>query len=386
MFGYVAVEVEGFFVERFINICKQKKILLWNIKRTNSTIVNANIKKSEYRKIKEIVKKTKCRIKIKQKKGIPFLINRYRKRKIFAIAFLVIAILIFGMTRYIWNIEINGIDENMQISLLEDLKENGIEKGKKKSNINIEQAINSIRLKRNDIAWIGINIRGTNAIIDIIKSEDKPEIVDENQFCNIIAKKDGIITKINAQKGTARIIPGEIVKKGDLLVEGVMEGKYTEQRMVHAQAEVFAKVWYTKEKTEPLVKTRYELTGKEKNKYQININNFKINLNKGVSKFKNYDTITTNKKLKLFSNLFIPVEVVKISYKETIETQKEYTAEELINKMKNELEEELTKDKGIDKEKILERKYNTYQDKNNVYLKIILIVEENIAESTEIVF
>ena len=31
--GYVRVEVEGYYIERFINICQAKKIPIWNIKR-----------------------------------------------------------------------------------------------------------------------------------------------------------------------------------------------------------------------------------------------------------------------------------------------------------------------------------------------------------------
>ena len=33
IFGYVRIEVEGYYIERFINICQNKKILIWNLKR-----------------------------------------------------------------------------------------------------------------------------------------------------------------------------------------------------------------------------------------------------------------------------------------------------------------------------------------------------------------
>ena len=31
--GYVTIEIEGYFTERFINICNNQKIFLWNMKR-----------------------------------------------------------------------------------------------------------------------------------------------------------------------------------------------------------------------------------------------------------------------------------------------------------------------------------------------------------------
>ena len=79
--GYVRITVEGFFIERFINICKAKEILLWGIKREKASIMHANISIKNFKQVKEISKKTKCRVHIKRKKGIPFFLNKYKKRK-----------------------------------------------------------------------------------------------------------------------------------------------------------------------------------------------------------------------------------------------------------------------------------------------------------------
>lgn len=361
-----------------------KKIFLWNLKREKGTIVKIRIGLSDFKQIRQIAKQTKSRIKIKQKKGLPFIINRYKKRKFFAITFLVIAILIFVLTRYIWNIEINGLVNISKKEILETLKNNGLDIGKRIGEINTEEIINQIRVERNDIAWIGIDLKGTNAIINIVEAEEKPEIIDESKVCNIIAKKDGIITKINVQKGTGRVLSGDTVKKGDVLVEGIMEGKYTGNRYVNSQADVLAKVWYTKEKTLPLVQEYYTQTKNVQNKYQININNFKINLNKGVSKFENYDTITTNKKIRLFSNLYIPVEFIKISYIEKEKHIKEYTIEELTNELNKQLKNEIITQLNIDENEILEENYTTRNDNANVYVKLTLVIEEDIGENFEI--
>ena len=70
IFGYVNIEVEGYFIERFINMCNSKKIFLWNMKRKHSTIIRVNIGIRDFKKIKEIAKKTKCRVKIQKKRGI----------------------------------------------------------------------------------------------------------------------------------------------------------------------------------------------------------------------------------------------------------------------------------------------------------------------------
>lgn len=59
----------------------------------------------------------------------------------------------------------------------------------------------------------GIHIKGTNVIIEIVEADKKPNIIDENEYCNIITESDGIITKINVQNGTALVKVGDVVKK-----------------------------------------------------------------------------------------------------------------------------------------------------------------------------
>ena len=92
--GYLRIEVEGYFIEKLINLSSNKSILLWNSKREKSTLLYTNISIKDYRKIVKIAKKTKCRVKIKEKKGLPFIFNKYRKRKIFFLSLCLIVVCI----------------------------------------------------------------------------------------------------------------------------------------------------------------------------------------------------------------------------------------------------------------------------------------------------
>lgn len=221
--GYVNISVEGYFIERFINMCISKRILLWNTKREKSTYLQTNISIKDFKRIKEIAKKTKCRININKKKGLPFMLNKYKKRKIFVLALLVIIISILATSRYIWNIEIIGNEKINTEEILQQLNEKGIVIGAEKSKIDPEEIIRKIRLKRDDIAWMSIDLNGTNAIIKIVENTEKPEILDKNDYCNIVANKSGVITKINARTGTPVVKIGDVVTKDTILV-GRMDG------------------------------------------------------------------------------------------------------------------------------------------------------------------
>lgn len=216
--GYVNISVEGYFIERFINMCISKGVLLWNMKREKSTYLQTNINIKDFKKIKNIAKKTKCRVNINQKKGMPFILNKYKKRKIFVLALLIITLGIFTTSRFIWNIEISGNDKIDTSELLKQLNDNGMVIGVQKSKIDTDQIIREIRLKRDDIAWMSIDVNGTNAIVKIVENTEKPKIVDKNAYCNIVADKSGVITKINARTGTPLVKIGDVVTEKTVLV------------------------------------------------------------------------------------------------------------------------------------------------------------------------
>ena len=383
--GYLRISIEGYYIERFINICKNNKIAIWNLKRDKEINLEFNIGVRDFKEICKIAKKTRCKVKIERKKGLPFLLHRYKKRKIFILLLIIIVALIMLSSNFVWNVEITEENNNVLENIEQDLKEAGLETGKLKSKIDTKEIINKIRLKREDIAWMGIELKGTNAIVKLVKAEEKPEIINEEEYCNIVSDKEGIITKINAQSGTANVKVGDTIKQGDVLINGWMEGKYTGIRYVHAKGEIEAKVWYTKHKKILYNTTERKETGNVEEKYQIKFNNFKINLYKTLSKFEIYDTIETENKFKLFSDFYLPISINKITNKEVEEVQKKYSLEEAKNIGIQELEEEL--DKEIeDKDKIVNKNINTYENEDGVDVYVTYEVLENIGTNEKIVF
>lgn len=232
--GYVNISVEGYYIERFINTCLSKGILIWNVKREKSTYMRANVGIQDFKRLKEVSKKTKCKMQIERKKGLPFLMNRYRKRKIFAILLIVIVALMFVTSKFVWNIEVEGLDRIPETEIINNLAECGLSVGTLKSKINSQEITNKIRLDRDDIAWMNIDLSGTNVIVKIVETTKKPEIVNPEEYCNIVSNKKAQITKITANTGTILVKPGDIVTENTILIGGWMEGKFTGIRYVHA--------------------------------------------------------------------------------------------------------------------------------------------------------
>ena len=383
--GYIRISIEGYYIERFINICRNNKIAIWNLKRDKNVKLELNVGIKDLKRVTKIAKKTKCKMRITKKKGLPFLFNRYKKRKLF-FAFLIAIIIILAISsNFIWNIQIVEEDKDTMENLYQDVIDSGLTIGTMKSKINTKDIINKVRLKRDDIAWMGIELKGTNAIVKVVKATAKPDIIDDEDYCNIVSDKQGIITKISAQNGTIAVKVGDTVNVGTILINGWMEGKYTGIRYVHAKGEIQAKVWHTKSKKIPYNSTERTETGKIENKYKIKINNFEINLSKRLSKFEIYDTIVMENKFKIFSDFYLPISLIKTTNKEVKEEQKNYEIEEAKNLGIEQLQAELNNEIE-NKEKIVNKIINTYEKEDGVEVYVTYEVLEDIGINEKIVF
>ncbi len=385
LIGYVRIQVEGYFIERFINLCIKKGILLWSSKRKKSTLLEANISIKDFRKIAEIVKQSKCKVKIKQKKGLPFIFNKYKKRKIFFLFLCLIVVAILSLSNFVWNIDIIGNKTISKEELEKTLKEEGLCIGTLKNKIDTKEIINKMRLNRNDLAWIGIEIKGTNAVVKVVEADKKPEIIKEDEYCNIVATKPAMIVKVNAINGTPLVKEGDIIKEGSVLVAGWLEGKYTGIRYVHANGTAQGKVWYEEKEKVELKQVISSKTENVETKYSVRINNFTINFYKTLSKFQKYDTIEENKKLKLFSDFYLPIEILKKTNYELKEEEKVYTKEEAkqkaVNEAKNRLESKIEA-----KENILNTYINYNETEEYIEAQVIYEVLEEIGTKEKIVF
>ncbi len=385
LFGYVRITIEGYFIERLMNLCSNKSILMWNSKREKQTILEVNVGVKDFKKVVKLAKQAKCRVNIKQKKGIPFIFNRYRKRKIFFISLLLIIGVIAVLSNFVWNIEIVGNEKIQKDEILETLQKEGLQIGTVKSKVDTKEIINKMRLDRNDLAWVGLEIKGTNAIVKIVEADQKPEIIKEDEYCNIVAKKAGIIEKISAVNGTPLVQKGDVVKAGTPIIGGWLEGKFTGTRYVHANGSVQAKVWYSENVKIPLKQVVSKETGNEETKYSLRINNFTINFYKTLSKFQKYDTIEQNKKLKLFLDFYLPIEIVQKSNKELVEETINYTKEQARNKAVEEAKSKLEQ-QVEDKQNILNTYINYEETEEYIEAQVIYEVLEEIGTKEKIVF
>ncbi len=300
--GVVEVEIQGFFTERFINLCRINNIKIWNIKNVVNGIVRFSIAIKDFKKIKPISKKTKCKVKIISKKGVYFKLFKYRKRSLAFILILLFLILSTLSTTFIWNIEVVG---NMYIpteNIYSALKDSGLYVGRNKIGLKTKKVINEMRVELTDIAWMGIEIDGTHAKVKVVEKTKLPEsAVNENTIGDIVSDKSGVIEKIVVENGTAILEAGDYVEEGRILIEGKIYSKFLEPKDVSAKGIVTVKRQYEYKKEYPY--TVMEKEYNKKAKYSIGFTlNDKENYINYLDKSLKYDIIKNSKEISIFNN------------------------------------------------------------------------------------
>lgn len=246
--GYVTVTVEGFFLEKFTNLCAINSLPFWSVKRYGNAKMVGRTTIKGFKQMRFQARKCGCRVSIGKKRGTPFFLHKYRKRKLFVAGFLIFFVCIKFASMFVWSIDITGnefVSGKEIIALLEEL---GVKRFVLKDKLDVRELAELFMIKAEGISWVGIDIEGVRVNVEVVEKARVPEKIDKNIACDIISAKPALIVSIDTYQGTPMVKVGDVVDKGIILVNGIMEmlqfPDKTEE--VHSLANIKGKVWYEK--------------------------------------------------------------------------------------------------------------------------------------------
>lgn len=362
--GYLWIRVCGYSPERFMNLCCNYGILLWNISPAGNNYEMC-ISLPDFYRIRPIVRKTGTNVCIMKKCGFPFRAAKWKKRKIFiggCVACLVSLIVLSG---FIWKIELNGNQMLTEDMFADFLLKNKVECGMSHNDIDIDSLEKALRNEYNFITWTSMKIEGTKLRVYVKENSAYPVVDRENQelpesnfnrnekgepIYDLVASKDGIVESIITRYGTPMVEKGSEVKAGDVLISGAMPiiGDHdiiVNYRYCGADGDIILKTGYN---YDDKLEYKYEekhFTGQEKNTYFITFFHMTVHFLKKPDS-NNYTLSTTSSQLKLNEDFYLPVYFGTNNYKEYEIYKKTYSKDvgkellkEKLNKFCNDLEE-----------------------------------------------
>lgn len=362
----MTIEIQSFMPEKFINILWKNNINIKNIRRIDITTIIFDIKLSDYATVKEFGTKTKIKIKILNRRGISFSIIKLEKRKTLIIGACIFIGLIYYLSTFIWDIKIQSSPKLPPYDIRQNLYSMGIKRGVNKGNINVNEIEEKLQKTDENILWVRARVEG--AILKVVVEERKipPQIVPDDDPCNLVASKDAQIMRVYTKAGTSVVKNNELVKKGQILVKGE-QGKEESTYPVHADGKVIGKTFYEESSAVVVKGVKRVRTGNSIENIYIIVNNKRINIKNSLNLYKKCDKI---EKQDYFIKREIYYEVNEVPY--SIDAQKAIndTAEKLYNNIIGKFDKEV---------KVIDKKIS-YEANNDSYIvHLLLIAEEDIA-------
>ncbi|MGL4990867.1 MAG: sporulation protein YqfD [Sarcina sp.] len=369
------VEVKIFKKENLLNILNNKSIKVKNIESKNAITLEFDIYYMDYEELCIIVKNLDGKIKIiSNGKKLETAQKIKRNIGIFIGSFLFI-IIIFGLSKFVWRIDIDSKDYLAPYEIRTYLNRLDIKPGVLKGKIDVYDIEKQIERNIEEIMWINIRIEGSTLKV---RYEEKSltSMNNENQDLvgsDKIATMDGRIKRIYTTSGTARVKEGDVVKKGDILIVGeqiikdqIIDGENVKNKVL-PEGRVIAETFYEKIVDIKLSGNEEVRTGNIEEEIFINFFRKKINLKKASKDFTTYDKIEKKGKF-INKNIYYEKELKEITKVE------EDIIGDAVKNLKNATQKELNKQAIIIDEKIEIEKL----DDGNAKLKVLFIVEQDI--------
>ncbi|KPH75875.1 MULTISPECIES: sporulation protein YqfD [Bacillaceae] len=387
--GYVTILVKGNYPELFFQECTKKGITVWNIRKVEQDACEGNVRLKDISHLRLIIRGTHYKLTFINKKGYPFIFNRFIKKRPLLLAIFLSVLLAFFLSNILWKVEITGVPKDIEEKIIKQLDEYGIHRGAWMFSIDQPNLIQQKLVEDvPELLWVGVNQRGTTYSLEgveklIVKEEEKqgPR--------NLIATKKGVIKKMYVAKGLPMVQVNDYVEPGDLLVSGKISSNDQEEESekekekkvnyVAAEGEITAETWYEVKVASPIEYSYEELTGNKETKYYIQIADFKFPVwGFGDPEYEqiHYDTKVSSIN---FLKWELPIKIVDTVLSEKVYYKGERTKEEAIQtgmeQARSELLLKLGKDAKIMSEKVLHER----MENGKVKMNIIFTVEENIA-------
>jgi similar to stage IV sporulation protein len=386
LLGYIILVVEGTHPERFINMAFTRGIPLWDLTWSDTDTLMVKVYAQSFRTLRHVARQSKCRIRIIRKRGLPFVVFRFRRRRMLLAGALIFCLILYFLSSLIWTVDVTGT-RKISAARVKDLATvKGLKPGSFCFMANRDQVEDYLLRELPGISYIEVKV-GPRSQVKVVEKIDPPR---SQGPCHVVAKKDGVIDSILALNGQPKVKEGDLVRKGQVLISGAIYPPPPEEdptapkpppsaqkplRYVSAQGIVYGKFWYRFYGEVFRDEVVEEKTGRSARIYCIKMGNKEIII-KGPHSipYKYYRSQTWRSKFPRWRNKTLPVEFVTIEAEEIKHVRLRRSYEEAVDAAAGSARKKEAK--GIPKGAVpVKRQYKVLGTEDDNPVRVVLTVE-----------
>ncbi len=238
--GYVKFCAEGGFKERFVNLCEQKRLNVRELVFDEERLFGF-VSAKDYKKLRIVAKQSGMKLSCVSKHGLPFFLFRNRNRVGLVVGAAFFVLFMSIMSLFIWSIETVGSENISSEEILSVAEEYGLKTGCFRPALDVHEVADRMITKLNGrLLWVAVNISGSRAVVEVRDYVERPESKTYSTPGNLVADFDGLLLSLEVHNGTKANFEGNGVKKGDLLISGIVENRDFSSSFHEARGKVTA--------------------------------------------------------------------------------------------------------------------------------------------------
>ena len=383
--GYVRIRVWGFSPERFMNLCSNKNILLWDIRKYGE-VYEMNISLKGFFSLRPIVRKTGTRVAVLKRCGLPFFVPKVRARKFFVIGLFLAACFWMWTSRFVWEISLSGNRNITEDVFWDFLEGQEVFVGMSKGRVNIEELEKEIRRQFDQVTWTSARLEGTKLEI-VIRENTLLQYEQQGQEdfpygSNLVADMEGRIVSMIVRSGVPQVTIGQDIVQGDLLVAGSVpvnneDGTVRKYQYVRSDADIYVQRQISVRETLAMQYTDQVYTGRETRRTILGNGEKTLELSVKQAGYLYYDILEEKENITLLDGLSLPLFFGHVTYREYQNVEKIYSLEEARELLGIKYSEILStlEEKGV---QIIEKDVKIDEENNDWVLQGVLTVVQQV--------
>lgn len=366
--GKLTIEIKALKIEKVLNAIWNKGIPVKNVIKLDLTTIMFDVDYENYDEIVSIVKRFKGKSKIINKGGWLFRFIELKKSISLVIGIFIFFGIIYVLSNNIWSIDIETKENLTPFEVRRQLESIGVKPGLKKSDINVYEIERKMQTINSQIMWIRARIEGSTLHL-VIEEKINPPSTETKESDSVVAKSDGEIKRVYTYSGNPAVVPGDIVKEGDILINPV-QGREGFEVDIKPKGRVIANTFYDKYMEVQVNGEKLERSGNKQSDIYLRLWNKKIYLKKVINKFQYYDKIEENNGV-FNSTVYFEKKAIKV------DEDKDKIIDDACKKLEDSLKKTLSNDVKIINKDI------TTEDigEGKLLVKVIFTVEQDIAKN-----
>ena len=238
--GTVRVEICGAEPETLLNACLAEELPLLAPESLDAHTLRLRVWERDLPRLEKLAEKHFCELRVLSRRGGSRTRRLLRRRLGLLLLLALFLTAVTLATMFVWEIRIVGAEELSRPALLRELSELGLSYGVCFLFSHFPGK-SCVALGERYSAFKSVDDACVEVVLLVVSLGIRGKVQSVSEAPGLF---DHAVRRVDVRAGQARVLPGEAVTEGELLVSGSVDSITAAPRTVRAQGEVWADTWY----------------------------------------------------------------------------------------------------------------------------------------------